>query len=155
GRVNWGAAKSVTQMEQGAFQIDRAQLHAQWREAIEMIPKMWNSEVYSHQGEFFNIPPTMIVPKPVQKPHPPVFAACSKPEQAVQLGELGIGALNLAMYHDELLAQRVQGYRNAVSSCSPITFAVNNHFACNPATLVLRDDRLACLHGMRGAQFFL
>ena len=113
------------------------------------------AEIYSHQGEFFNIPPTCIIPKPIQTPHPPIFAACSKPDQAVELGRLGIGALNLAMYHDEMLAERVRGYRQAVINCQPIGLAVNNHFACNPATLVLRDDREACRHGLRGARFFL
>jgi len=155
GRVNWGSAKSVTGVEQGAFEIDRAMVHGQWREAIEMIPRMWMAEIYSHQGEFFNIPPTCIIPKPIQTPHPPIFAACSKPDQAVELGRLGIGALNLAMYHDEMLAERVRGYRQAVINCQPIGLAVNNHFACNPATLVLRDDREACRHGLRGARFFL
>ena len=47
-----------------------------------MIPRMWDSEVYSYDGRFFSIPPTHIVPKPVQQPHPPIFAACSKPEDA-------------------------------------------------------------------------
>jgi alkanesulfonate monooxygenase SsuD/methylene tetrahydromethanopterin reductase-like flavin-dependent oxidoreductase (luciferase family) len=155
GRVNWGTAKSVTYVEQAAFQIERKEVHAQWREAIEMIPRMWCSEKFSHQGQFFDIPPTCILPKPVQKPHPPVFAACSRLEHAVDVGKLGVGALNLAMYHDELLADRVRAYRNAIAECTPIGFAVNNHFACNPACLVLKDDREACRHGLRGAQFFL
>jgi alkanesulfonate monooxygenase SsuD/methylene tetrahydromethanopterin reductase-like flavin-dependent oxidoreductase (luciferase family) len=155
GRVNWGAAKSVTRVEQEAFQIDRATVHAQWREAIEMIPKMWSSDVYSYKGEFFDIPPTRILPKPVQDPHPPIFGACSKPEQAVLLGSMGVGALNLAMYHDELLAERVRGYRESIAACTPISSSVTDHFACNPATLVLKNDYAACRHGLRGAQFFL
>jgi len=32
---------------------------------------------------------------------------------------------------------------------------VTNHFACNPATLVLRDDHQACRHGLRGAMYFV
>jgi alkanesulfonate monooxygenase SsuD/methylene tetrahydromethanopterin reductase-like flavin-dependent oxidoreductase (luciferase family) len=155
GRVNWGSAKSVTQVEQGAFQIDGATVHGQWREAIEMIPKMWASDVFRHNGEHFDIPHTHVLPKPVQRPHPPVYAACSKPEQAVAIGSLGIGALNLALYHDELLANRVLAYRKAIAECNPITSVINNHFACNPATLVLRDDYEACRHGLRGANFFL
>jgi alkanesulfonate monooxygenase SsuD/methylene tetrahydromethanopterin reductase-like flavin-dependent oxidoreductase (luciferase family) len=154
GRVNWGTAKSVTRMEQDAFEIDRSTLHAQWREAIEMIPRMWSSEVFSHRGRFFDIPPIRIVPKPVQKPHPPIFAACSKPENAQEVGRMGIGALNLAVYFDELLAERVKAYREAVATCTPIA-GINNHFACNPAALVLKDDYQACRHGLRGSRFFV
>jgi alkanesulfonate monooxygenase SsuD/methylene tetrahydromethanopterin reductase-like flavin-dependent oxidoreductase (luciferase family) len=155
GRVNWGTAKSITRVEQDAFQIDRATLHAQWREAIEMIPKMWSSDIYSHKGEFFDIPPTCIVPKPVQKPNPPIFAACSKPENAVEVGQMGIGALNLAIYFDEMLADRVRAYRRAVATCSPIAGTIVNHFACNPGALVLKNDYDACRHGLRGSRFFV
>ena len=155
GRVNWGSAKSGTRMEREAFEVDSSTIHEQWREAIGMIPKMWDSEIYSHRGQFFNIPPTYIVPKPVQKPHPPMFAACSKPEQAVDIGRLGLGALNLAIYHDAMLAQCVRLYRQAVSESTPVGLFVNNHFACNPATFVLKDDYKACQYGARGATFFL
>jgi len=155
GRVNWGSAKSVTSVEQGAFQIARGEVREQWLEALKMIPEMWRSEIYSYSGRFFEIPPTPIIPKPIQQPHPPIFSACSKPEQAAELGRMGIGALNLAMYHDELLADRVRGYREAISTCTPIGSQITNHFACNPAALVLKNDFKACRYGLRGARFFL
>lgn len=155
GRLNWGSAKSVSRVEQEAFEVDRATLHDEWREAVEMIPRMWTTDIYSHQGRFFKIPPICVVPKPLQRPHPPMFAACSKPDLAVAIGKLGMGALSLAMYRDELLAHHVQQYRQAIAEANPIGMSVTNHFACNPATLVLRNDREACRHGLRGATFFL
>lgn len=154
GRVNWGSARSGSRVEREAFEVDTATIHEQWLEALEIIPRMWASEVFSHEGTFFNIPPTCVVPKPLQKPHPPMFAACSKPEDAVSVGALGIGALNLAMYHDECLAQRVRDYRQAVSNAKPVGRAVTSHFACNPATLVLKDDSRACRYGLQGAMYF-
>ena len=155
GRVNWGTAKSGTRVEKEAFEVDQVTIHEQWREAVAMIPRMWQDEVFSHKGRFFDIPPTCVVPKPVQKPHPPIFAACSKPEQAVEIGELGLGALNLAIYQDDMLADRVAQYRAAIADAKPLGLSINNHFACNPATLVLKDDRRACQYGFRGAMFFL
>ena len=155
GRVNWGTAKSGTRVEREAFEVDEPTIHAQWREAVDMVPRMWQSEVFSYQGRFFDVPPTCVVPKPVQKPHPPIFAACSKPEQAVEVGQLGLGALNLAIYQDNKLAQCVRQYRDAVGGAHPEGRSVNNHFACNPATLVLKDDRRACQYGFTGAVFFL
>lgn len=155
GRVNWGTAKSGTRVEQEAFEVDKATIQDQWREAVEMIPQMWNSDAYSYKGRFYDIPPTYVVPKPLQKPHPPMFAACSRPEQAAAVGRLGMGALNLAVHHDELLAQRVSEYRAGIAEATPVGFYVTNHFACNPATFVLKDDRRACQYGLRGAMFFL
>ena len=77
GRVNWGSGKSSSLVEQQAFENDIATLHEQWLEAVEMIPRMWSADVFEHKGRFFNIPPTQIIPKPVQQPHPPMFAACT------------------------------------------------------------------------------
>jgi alkanesulfonate monooxygenase SsuD/methylene tetrahydromethanopterin reductase-like flavin-dependent oxidoreductase (luciferase family) len=155
GRVNWGTARSGSRVEREAFEVDTSSIYDEWREALSMIPRMWSADEYSYQGRFFNIPPTRIVPKPVQRPHPPIFAACSKPEDAETVGRLGVGALNLAMYRDEQLAERVRCYRDAVAVATPVGDMVTNHFACNPATLVLRDDSRACRYGLRGAMYFV
>jgi alkanesulfonate monooxygenase SsuD/methylene tetrahydromethanopterin reductase-like flavin-dependent oxidoreductase (luciferase family) len=155
GRLNWGVAKSASRVEIEAFEIDRATLQDQFGEALSMIPKMWNADVYCHKGQFFEIPPTCIVPKPVQRPHPPMFAACSDPERAPTIGKLGLGALNLATYHDELLGKWIRAYRDAIAEAEPVGFTVTNHFACTPAAMVLADDDEACRVGLRGSAFFM
>jgi alkanesulfonate monooxygenase SsuD/methylene tetrahydromethanopterin reductase-like flavin-dependent oxidoreductase (luciferase family) len=154
GRVNWGTARSGSRVEQEAFEVDKSTLYDEWREALEMIPRMWNPGPFSHEGRFFNIPPTYIVPKPLQKPHPPIFAACSKPEDARKVGSLGVGALNLATYRQETLANCTRDYRHAIADCKPVGLSVTNHFACSASCLVLTDDHQACRHGLRGAMYF-
>ncbi|REJ86457.1 MAG: LLM class flavin-dependent oxidoreductase [Planctomycetota bacterium] len=154
GRVNWGSGKSSSAVEKFAFENRVNELHEQWLEALRMIPKMWSEEVFEWKGRFFKIPPTQVVPKPVQQPHPPVFAACSKPESAKAVGALGCGALNFALGTDDFLKQKVGDYREAVAGAQPEGFQANNHFACTPPTLVLTDDRKACRYGFRGARFF-
>jgi alkanesulfonate monooxygenase SsuD/methylene tetrahydromethanopterin reductase-like flavin-dependent oxidoreductase (luciferase family) len=154
GRVNWGSGKSSSLVEQHAFQNDLPTLHEQWLEALEMIPRMWSADVFQHKGRFFDVPPTQVIPKPVQQPHPPMFAACTKPESAASVGKLGLGALNFAIGSDEYLTQKVTEYKKAVAAAQPIGRQKTDHFACTPATLVLPDDREACRHGLRGARFF-
>lgn len=154
GRVDWGSGKSASRVEQGAFQIERAELHDQWTEALEMIPRMWQSEVFEWHGRFFDVPPTRVLPKPVQAPHPPLFAACSAPESVMRAATLGLGALNFAHGTDEYLARKVRAYRKAASAVQPVGRAVNVHFACTPTALVLDDDREACVHGFRASRFF-
>jgi alkanesulfonate monooxygenase SsuD/methylene tetrahydromethanopterin reductase-like flavin-dependent oxidoreductase (luciferase family) len=90
----------------------------------------------------------------VQDPHPPIFAACSKPESAEQVGALGIGALNFAIGNDEYLGNKVASYRRAFASSHQTTYAKNQHFACTPVALCLPDDRAACAAGFQGAAFF-
>jgi alkanesulfonate monooxygenase SsuD/methylene tetrahydromethanopterin reductase-like flavin-dependent oxidoreductase (luciferase family) len=154
GRVNWGSGKSSSRVEQDAFQVDRETLHDQWLEAVTIIPKMWQNDVFEYKGRFFDIPPTQVAPKPVQQPHPPMFAACTRPDTAAFVGKLGLGALNFAVGSDDYLAQKVEEYRRAVADAKPVGQRVTNHFACTPPTLVLSDDNKACRYGLRGARFF-
>ncbi len=119
-----------------------------------MIPRMWQSDVFEWHGQFFCIPPTRIIPKPIQQPHPPIFAACSKPESVAFVGALGIGALNFAVGDLDSLAIKIVGYRLAVAAAKPEGYQRNDHFACTPPTLVLEDNKKARLYGFRGARFF-
>ncbi len=154
GRVSWGSGKSSSRTEQLAFENDVPKIHDQWLEALEMIPRMWQQDVFEWKGRHFQIPPTQVIPKPVQQPHPPIFAACSKPESAVEVGKLGIGALNFAVGNDVFLSKKVSEYRKAVAAAQPTAYQKNDHFACTPVGLCLADDRKACQYGMRGANFF-
>ena len=152
GRVDWGSGKSSSRVEQDAFEIDRTELEEQWREAFDMVPRMWRSDLFEWQGKHFHIPPTPIIPKPVQKPHPPVFVACSRPETVELAGKLGAGSLNFTAGSDDYLLRKVQSYRSAIESSA--ARVVNDRFCCTPTALVLEDDRKACEYGFRGARFF-
>jgi len=83
-----------------------------------------------------------------------MFAACSKPDSAVDVGRLGIGALNFAIGNDEYLTRKVAEYKKAVAAASPSGYRKTDHFASTPVALCLDDDREACRYGMRGARFF-
>jgi alkanesulfonate monooxygenase SsuD/methylene tetrahydromethanopterin reductase-like flavin-dependent oxidoreductase (luciferase family) len=154
GRVNWGSGKSASRVEREAFEIDTATLHDQWLEALEMIPRMWRSDIFEWSGRFYQIPPTAIVPKPVQKPHPPMFVACSQTQSAALAGGLGAGSLNFSAGTDAELGARVKSYRDAIATTMGNGRRAHNHFACTPTAVVLRDDRKACEYGFRGGRFF-
>ncbi|MEV4625697.1 LLM class flavin-dependent oxidoreductase [Micromonospora sp. NPDC049523] len=153
GRVNWGSGKSGTRTEQLAFESDLSSLDSQWLEAQRMIPRMWQDDVFEWKGEHFTIPPTQVCPKPVQQPHPPMFAACSTPSSSVRAGALGLGTLNFSAGTPRKLAKRVQDYRAAVAGAEPIA-GITNHYACTPISVVLADDRKACEYGFRGGRYF-
>lgn len=154
GRVNFGSGKSNSPTEQGAFQVDRDTLHREWIEAIDIIPRMWRSDVFEYKGDFYDIPPIQVIPKPVQRPHPPMYAASSRPETTVLAGELGLGCLNFAHGNDSFLEAKVKAYKEAAAKAAPKGRSVTSAFACTPNTLVLDDDRRACELGFRGSRFF-
>jgi alkanesulfonate monooxygenase SsuD/methylene tetrahydromethanopterin reductase-like flavin-dependent oxidoreductase (luciferase family) len=154
GRVNWGSGKSASLVEQGAFQVNRATLSDEWLEAIEMIPRMWQSDVFEWNSQFYQIPPTQIIPKPVQSPHPPMYSACSSADSIAKAASLGIGVLNFAQGSDAFLKRKIDAYRAGVAKSNPQFYRKNNQFLCTPTSLVLKDDKKACDYGFRGARFF-
>ena len=71
GRVELGTGRSTTLIEMEGFGIDPEESKPMWEEAISIIPRMWLEDPFSHEGRYFKIPPRSVIPKPVQKPHPP------------------------------------------------------------------------------------
>ncbi|MGQ0505344.1 MAG: LLM class flavin-dependent oxidoreductase, partial [Myxococcaceae bacterium] len=154
GRLDLGTGKSGSRTEQDAYEVDRASLHEQWMEAQQMIPQIWQSTAFEWSGKFFNVPKTQVVPKPVQKPHPPLFTSCTSPEQVENVGRLGLGALNFAAGNAAYLKRKVDLYKRSIAEANPKGYQKNNHFALTPNCLVLDDDQEACRYGFRGARFF-
>ena len=73
GRVEFGTGRSTTMDEILGFGMTTEETRPRWREALEMIPRMWRDEPFSYQGRFWSVPrPVSIIPKPLQKPHPPL-----------------------------------------------------------------------------------
>ena len=49
-----------------------------WQEAVAQVAQMMSREPYpGYDGTYFSMPARNVVPKPVQKPHPPMWLACS------------------------------------------------------------------------------
>ena len=108
-------------MEQGAFGVptdDRSR--AQWREAIEIVVGMWESERFSYDSENLHFPERVQTPKPYQDPHPPVWQAAASETSAVSAGELGLGLLSFALLQPvEKMADHIRAYRTAQSMARP------------------------------------
>jgi alkanesulfonate monooxygenase SsuD/methylene tetrahydromethanopterin reductase-like flavin-dependent oxidoreductase (luciferase family) len=153
GRVNWGSGKSASRTEQTAFELDREELDGQWREALDIVPRMWGSDLFEHYGQYYRIPPTAIIPKPVQQPHPPVYVACSRPDSVEIAGRFGAGALSFAYGSDSQVAAQVARYRTGIAASLLPKRRITNQFCATPAAIVLEDDQMACAHGFRGARY--
>ncbi|WP_420592092.1 LLM class flavin-dependent oxidoreductase [Bacterioplanoides sp.] len=154
GRVNWGSGKGATLVEKGAFGCDIESLHSQWLESLHMIPKMWRDDIFEWEGEHVTVPPTQVIPKPVQTPNPPIFGACSRKEAVMEMAELGIGALDFASGTFDTLSEKIAAYKETFKNSNNTRWKTNNHYACVPTSLVLKDDKKACELGFQAARYF-
>ena len=77
GRADFGSGESSSEAELGGFQIDPLEKRAMWEEGLRVALRCLTETPFTgHAGDYVTMPPRNVVPKPVQKPHPPVWVAC-------------------------------------------------------------------------------
>src|SRR5215211_1018406 len=74
GRFILGVAPGYVSEEFLAHSIPRAERTARMEEALDLMQRAWTQDRFSFEGEFYSVrPETTVTPKPVQKPHPPIW----------------------------------------------------------------------------------
>jgi alkanesulfonate monooxygenase SsuD/methylene tetrahydromethanopterin reductase-like flavin-dependent oxidoreductase (luciferase family) len=156
GRVEWGTGESASLAELGGFEIPVDQKRDMWLEAVEQCANMMTMDPYpGFQGKYFSMPSRNIVPKPLQKPHPPLWVACSNKETIRLAAKLGIGALTFAFVSPEdAKAWADDYYRIIREECTPIGHAVNANIAMVTGFSVHQDEAEARRRGQDGFRFF-
>ncbi len=156
GRVEFGTGESASRLELEGFGVDVAQKKAMWRETTEQVCNMLAMDPYpGHQGKYFSMPARNVVPKPLQKPHPPLWVACSNRNTILEAARLGIGALTFAFISDEEARQWVHDYYETFKrECVPIGHTVNPNVAMISGFSVHPDRAEAERRGLEGFKFF-
>ena len=157
GRVEFGTGESSSQTELGGFGIARDDKRAQWEEALEVVTRMLVEEPFAgHQGKWIQAPPRNLVPKPLQRPHPPLWVACSRRDTIHLAATRGIGALSFSFIEPDRAKEWADDYYATVASqaCVPAGFAVNPQVACVLPLMCHRDEETAIQRGLDGAHFF-
>jgi alkanesulfonate monooxygenase SsuD/methylene tetrahydromethanopterin reductase-like flavin-dependent oxidoreductase (luciferase family) len=157
GRVDLGTGEGSSQAELGAFGVPRDRKRAQWAEAVDAITRMMVEEPFAgYDGEFVSMPPRNVIPKPKQKPHPPLWVACSRRETILLAAERGMGALSFSFVEPEQAAEWVEAYYEIIESdrCVPAGFAVNPNVAVVLPFMCHADEATAIERGIDGAHFF-
>ncbi|MFP3944876.1 MAG: LLM class flavin-dependent oxidoreductase [Alphaproteobacteria bacterium] len=156
GRVDWGTGESSSALELEGFGVPVADKRAMWREAVEQCADMMVMDPYpGFEGQHFSMPCRNVVPKPVQKPHPPLWIACSNRETIKLAARLGIGALTFAFVDPAEARQWVEDYyRIFREECVPIGHAVNPNICMVSGFSVHEDEEAARARGLDGFRFF-
>ncbi|MBW8752773.1 MAG: LLM class flavin-dependent oxidoreductase [Sphingomonadales bacterium] len=143
GRVEWGCGRSTTAEELDGFGIDTAHARQMMVEAMTVVPQMWRQRVFpGYKGEYMDLPERVVVPKPVQKPHPPIWMACGSPTSYRLAGEMGVGCLSFTISTPDELNKSLEHYREGIRNAKPVGDFVNNNIA-GFTTLYIGDDDTA------------
>jgi alkanesulfonate monooxygenase SsuD/methylene tetrahydromethanopterin reductase-like flavin-dependent oxidoreductase (luciferase family) len=157
GRVEFGTGESSSQAELGGYGVQRELKRAQWEEALDVSVRLLVEEPFTgHQGRFLSVPPRNLVPKPKQKPHPPLWVACSRRDTILLAARKGIGALSFSFVEPEEARIWVDEYYALIQSaeCQPAGFAVNPNVAVVVPFMCHADEQTAIERGIDGAHFF-
>ncbi len=156
GRVEFGTGESSALLELGGYRVPVEKKRAMWRETVEQTLNMMVMTPYpGFKGEYFEMPCRNVVPKPVQKPHPPVWVACSNRETIKMAARLGIGALTFSFVDPKEAKSWVDEYYHLIKTeCVPIGHAINPNICMVTGFSVHRDAEEARRRGLDGFKFF-
>ncbi len=163
GRLDLGAGRGATLQEMSLCGVDPERTYAEVEEALRMLGHMWQEDTFEWQGELMTVEsstgrgPHYVLPRPVQRPHPPLFLACTKRDTVALAAEYGIGALVLGFAGIEEVAGLRKIYDDTIATRTGDRFVstvLNDHFSALCPTIVLDDGDEALNIGARGQRFF-
>jgi alkanesulfonate monooxygenase SsuD/methylene tetrahydromethanopterin reductase-like flavin-dependent oxidoreductase (luciferase family) len=157
GRLDFGIGEGATRLELGGFGIPAKEKRALALEAGEQIANMMVMDPYpGFQGQGFSFPCRNVVPKPVQKPHPPMWMACTNRDTIKVAASKGIGALAFSFVDPEEARNWAEIYYGIIKSedCVPLGHAVNANLAMVSNFSVHPDRAEAIRRGQEGFEFF-
>jgi alkanesulfonate monooxygenase SsuD/methylene tetrahydromethanopterin reductase-like flavin-dependent oxidoreductase (luciferase family) len=156
GRADFGTGESSSEAELGGFGIDPVAKREMWEEGLRVAVRcMTEAPFTGHAGKFVTMPPRNVVPKPVQKPHPPIWVACSRRDTIHLAAQKGIGALSFSFINPEEATHWVTDYYTTLENEGvPIGDAVNPNVAVVTTFMCAPTEAEAIARGAEGGNFF-
>jgi len=118
GRFELGVGRGFQPVEFRGFGVDQARSHEILDEALQIIERAWTGEAVSFKGVHFQIDQHAVRPRPIQRPHPPIWLAAVNAPSFERAGMRGYNLLCTLVpgFHTPLTAEYVQTYRRALSA---------------------------------------
>ena len=115
GRLDAGFGRAFIPKEFDVFRVNMDESRARFEEGIDVITRLWTEEPLSYNGKFHSFQNVRLMPRPVQKPHPPIWiAAVATKESFIWAGRRGYHIMIVPFASNlDLVRELVQSYRDA------------------------------------------
>ena len=110
GRLRVGLGQGWSKDEFDAVGATMKQRGRRADEFISVLKTIWTTDPVEFQGEFYQVPKSVILPKPVQKPHPPIYLAAFTPGALKRAATMANG-LNPVAPSLDLMKQMIDGLK--------------------------------------------
>jgi len=98
GRLDVGIGRGNRPAEFAGYNVPQEESRERFDEAVEIILRAWTEERFSYEGRFFRVPEARVIPKPVQRPHPPLYQVCVSKDTIEATALRGLPMLNSLLY---------------------------------------------------------
>jgi alkanesulfonate monooxygenase SsuD/methylene tetrahydromethanopterin reductase-like flavin-dependent oxidoreductase (luciferase family) len=149
GRLELGTARCSTWTELAGFGAHPDHTKRDWDEFVRVLPRMWTEERFAWQGTCFSMPERAVLPKPLQRPHPPLWVTVTSPGTELDAAERGLGALGVAAASLAEQERRTREYHRRIRHCDPVGAVVNDRVATLNFLYCHEDPRTASSRGMQ------
>jgi alkanesulfonate monooxygenase SsuD/methylene tetrahydromethanopterin reductase-like flavin-dependent oxidoreductase (luciferase family) len=147
GRVDVGIGRTGYPYQLTPYGTDLKDTRGMWQEFADVLPRLWTEEEISYDGTYYKIPRREVLPKPVQRPHPPLWSACGSDETARQTGSLGMGGLFGGEGGPNRVRELMALYRDALRTAPGNRSATPPRAALMTAGYCHEDPRIATERG--------
>jgi len=113
GRVELGMGESASITELHPFNVRFRDKRDIFEDAVKALIPMFGEGGVEYHGKYFDFPMRNVLPKPRQKPHPPLWTACSQLPTIAYAGEKGLGALGFQFVSADAAHAWVHAYYNS------------------------------------------
>ena len=149
GRLIVGVGLGANQPLYPAFGVPTGGRAERFAEGVRLMKRLWTESRVTFDGRFWKLTDAAMEPKPVQKPHPPIWFGAHHPNalrRAVELGDgfIGAGSASTAKFIDEV--RTLRGLL-AGAGRDPATFGVGKR-----VYIAIDEDRARA--GQRLAEWF-
>jgi alkanesulfonate monooxygenase SsuD/methylene tetrahydromethanopterin reductase-like flavin-dependent oxidoreductase (luciferase family) len=90
GRLDLGIGRSGFPWAYEGYDIPYSESRERFREFFDVMQLAWTQERFSYEGKYYAFRDVCLIPKPYQKPHPPLRYACTTRDSFAAMGELGL-----------------------------------------------------------------
>ena len=115
GRVELGIGEGSSVTELHPFDRRFRDKREVWEDAVRALIPMFTETAWEYHGKYFDFPLRNVLPKPRQKPHPPLWVACSQWETIEMAGRRGLGVLAFQFIGADMARAWVHTYWNALT----------------------------------------
>src|SRR5271157_1648987 len=114
GRLIFGVGRSGVAQTYEAYGVSYAESQARFREILDVIQRAWTEPSFSYEGAYHQFKNVSVVPKPYQKPTPPIRIAASTPDTFPAIGRRGVPVFASVRHTSwAALAEQIRSYHEA------------------------------------------